>query len=90
MKYIITENQLKTLLKEDRVQFLKGQYVIDPKILDKSVESELESGEERMPGGMKPQKDSLKPLQNHDGIDLAYKIKNKKGKESIKLTDQTF
>ena len=90
MKYIITENQLKTLLKEDRVQFLKGQYVIDPKILDKSVESELESGEERMTGGMKPQKDSLKPLQNHDGIDLAYKVKSKKGKETIKLTDQTF
>jgi hypothetical protein len=90
MKYIISENQLKTLLKEDRVQFLKGQYVIDPKILDKSVDGELESGEERIPGGMNPLKDSVKPLQNHDGIDLAYKVKNKKGKESIKLTDQTF
>lgn len=90
MRYIITENQLKTLLKEDRVQFLKGQYVIDPKILDKSVEGELESGEERIPGGMNPKKDMITPIQGHNGVDLAYKVKNKKGKESVKLTDQTF
>ena len=45
MKYIISENQYKILLKEDRVTFLKNQNVISPEILDQSVEGEDEKGD---------------------------------------------
>ena len=90
MKYIITENQLKVLIKEDRVEFLRGQNVIDPKILDKSVEGSDEKDDERLPGDINPNKEKVTPIQGHDGIDIAYIITNKKGKKSIKLTEQIF
>jgi len=90
MKYIISENQYKILLKEDRVTFLKNQNVIDPKILDQSVEGEDEKDGEREPGGMKPKKITVEPIENHEGIDIAYILTNKKGKQSIKLTDVIF
>lgn len=89
MKYIISENQYKILLKEDRVTFLKTQNVIDPKILDQSVEGEDEKDGEREPGGMKPKKFKVEPIENHEGIDIAY-IVTKKNKQSIKLTDLIF
>jgi hypothetical protein len=89
MKYIISENQYKILLKEDRVTFLKNQNVIDPKILDQSVEGEDEKDGEREPGGMKPKKFIVEPIENHEGIDIAY-IVTKKNKQSIKLTDLIF
>ena len=89
MKYIISENQYKILLKEDRVTFLKNQNVIDPKILDQSVEGEDEKDGEREPGGMKPKKFKVEPIENHEGIDIAY-IVTKKNKQSIKLTDLIF
>ena len=89
MKYIISENQYKILLKEDRVTFLKNQNVIDPKILDQSVEGEDEKDGEREPGGMNPKKVKVEPIENHEGIDIAY-ILTKKNKQSIKLTDVIF
>ena len=90
MKYIISENQYKILLKEDRVTFLKNQNVIAPEILDQSVEGEDEKDGEREPGGMKPKKITVDPIENHEGIDIAYIITNRKGKQSIKLTDLIF
>ena len=45
MKYIISENQYNILLREDRVEFLKNQFVIDPKLLDKSTEGENDEEE---------------------------------------------
>ena len=90
MKYIISENQYKILLKEDRVTFLKNQNVISPEILDQSVEGEDEKDGEREPGGMKPKKITVDPIENHEGIDIAYIITNRKGKQSIKLTDLIF
>ena len=38
MKYIVTENQYKILLREDRVDYLRNQFVIDPPLLDDSTE----------------------------------------------------
>ena len=90
MKIIINENQYKVLLREDRVQFLKSQNVIDPKLLDKSVEGEDEKDDERKLGGMDPNKPIIEPIEDHNGLDIAYIIKNKKGKQSIKLSEQIF
>jgi Leucine-rich repeat (LRR) protein len=89
MKYIITESQYKILLREDRVEFLKNQNVIDPKVLDQSVEGEEEATDERRPGGMNPNKPKIEPIEDHNGVDIAY-IVSKKGKQSIKLAEQTF
>lgn len=90
MKIIINENQYKVLLKEDRVQFLKTQNVIDPKMLDKSVEGSDEKYDKRKPGGIDPNKPIIEPIEDHNGIDIAYIIKNKKGKQSVKLSEQIF
>ena len=89
MKYIISENQYKILLKEDRVEFLRNQNVIDPKLLDKAIEGEDEKDDERPEGGMNPKRVKVEPIENHDGIDMAYII-TKKNKQSIKLTDEIF
>ena len=89
MKYIISENQYKILLKEDRVEFLRNQNVIDPQILDQAVEGEDERDDERPEGGMNPRRVKVEPIENHDGIDMAYII-TKKNKQSIKLTDEIF
>lgn len=89
MKYVVTENQLDVLIKEDRVQYLKGQNVITTDELDKAKEGDLESAEERPEGGMK-KKTQIEPIQGHDGVDIAYIVTNRKGKKRIKLTEATF
>ena len=90
MKYIVTESQYKVLLKEDRVSYLKTQNVISKEMLDGITKGEKESGEDREAGGMKPSKVKIDPIQNEEGIDIAYIITNKKGKASIKLTEEIF
>lgn len=94
MKYIISENQYNILLKEDRVDFLRNQFVIDPKLLDKSTEGENEEEEfedgDRPAGGMKKSKEKVEPIQGHDGLDIAYIVTNKKGKSKVVLTDEIF
>jgi hypothetical protein len=53
MKYVVTENQLKVLLKEDRVTYLKNQYVI-PKDQLKTIMSDMQGrGGDRPDGGVK-------------------------------------
>jgi hypothetical protein len=94
MKYVITENQYTILLKEDRVDFLRNQYVIDPKLLDKSTdgkndEEEFEDGD-RPAGGMGKSKEKVEPIQGHNGLDIAYIVTNKKGKSKVVLTDEIF
>jgi hypothetical protein len=90
MKYIITENQYKILLREDRVEFLKSQNVIDPKLLDDLTSGKLEKKSKRPYGGMEPNKIMVEPIENHEGIDIAYIVTNNKGKQSIKLSDEIF
>ena len=90
MKYIITENQYRILLKEDRVAFLKTQNVIDPKLLDGLTKGKLEKKSKRPDGGMEPNKIKIEPIENHEGIDIAYIVTTNKGKQSIKLTDEIF
>jgi len=94
MKYVISENQYNILLREDRVDFLRNQFVIDPKLLDKSTdgendEEEFEDGD-RPAGGMKKSKEKVEPIQGHDGLDIAYIVTNKKGKSKVVLTDEIF
>ena len=95
MKYVISENQYKTLLREDRVDFLRNQYVIDPKVLDKATDGENEQEEfedgDRPAGGMKQSKEKVEPIQDqHNGLDIAYIVTNKKGKSKVVLTDEIF
>jgi hypothetical protein len=90
MKYIITENQYRILLKEDRVAFLKTQNVIDPKLLDDLTKGNLEKKSKRPDGGMEPNKIKVEPIENHEGIDIAYIVTNNKGKQSVKLSDEIF
>jgi len=94
MKYVISENQYTILLREDRVDFLRSQFVIDPKLLDKATdgkndEKEFEDGD-RPAGGMGKPKEKLEPIQDHDGLDIAYIVTNKKGKSKVVLTDDIF
>ncbi len=90
MKYVITENQYKILLREDRVAFLKAQNVIDPKVLDDQTKGNLERKSKRTDGGMEPNKTTVEPIENHSGVDIAYIVTNPKGKQSIKLTEEIF
>ena len=94
MKYIISENQYNILLREDRVDFLRNQYVIDPKLLDRATDGENEEEEfevgDRPAGGMRKPKEKVEPIQGHDGLDIAYIVTNKKGKSKVVLTDEIF
>ena len=89
MKYVVTENQLKVLLKEDRVTYLKNQYVI-PKDQLKTIMADMQGrGGDRPDGGVK-KGISIKPIEGDNGIDIAYIVTSKKGKESIKLSEEIF
>jgi len=98
MKYIITENQLKVLLKEDRVEFLKTQNVIAPEEIEKYQKnmskrmdiSDIPTGDIE-PDEVKGKGKEIKitAIQSMDGIDIGYIIE-KSGKKQIKLTDSTF
>jgi hypothetical protein len=87
-KFIVTENQLEILLKEDRVDFLKNQNVIKPEEIEKS--QERPEGEPEEFGRLGRRKSNIEPIQGHNGIDIAYIILNKSGKKTIKLTDASF
>ena len=90
MKYIITENQYRILLKEDRVEFLRNQNVIDQQTLDQAVEGENEREDEREPGGGRTRRVTVEPIENHEGIDIAYIVTGRNGKQSIKLSPEIF
>ena len=90
MKYIISENQYRILLREDRVTFLRNQNVIDQETLDQAVEGENEREDERPEGGGRPRRIKVEPIENHEGIDIAYIVTKRNGKQSIKLTESIF
>jgi hypothetical protein len=69
---------------------LKTQNVIDPKLLDDLTKGKLEKKSKRPEGGMDPNKIKVEPIENHDGVDIAYIVTNNKGKQSVKLTDEIF
>ena len=87
-KFIVSENQLEILLKEDRVDFLKNQNVIKPEEIEKS--QERPEGEPEDLGRLGRRKSNIEPIQGHNGIDIAYIVLNKSGKKTIKLTDASF
>jgi hypothetical protein len=98
MRYIITENQYKILLTEDRVDYLRNQNVVSPEqierfqrsMMDRRDVSDIPDGDveasdvERRPTGPK-----ITAIQGEGGIDIAY-IVEKKGKQQVKLTEPTF
>ena len=91
MKYIVTESQYKILLREDRVDYLKTQHVITNSQVDDLTQGEQESEEEREPGGIPPKKRiKVDPIQDESGVDIAYLYTSKKGKTSVKLTEEIF
>jgi len=53
MKYIVSESQLRILLKEDRVTFLRTNNVITKDDLKKYNQAEKEADGERPAGGIK-------------------------------------
>ena len=62
MRYTITEAQYGVLLREDRVDYLRNQFVIDPKLLDKSTEGENEEND--FEDGERPAgKEKIEPIQ---------------------------
>jgi len=87
MKIILTESQLDLVLTEDRVDYLKNQNVIDQEKIQQMLEPDDEAFDDDAP--KRPKKLDIKPIQDHNGIDIAYII-NKKGKESVKLTEAIF
>ena len=89
MKYVVTENQLKILLKEDRVTFLRTNNVITKDDLKKYKQAEKEASADRPEGGMK-KRIKIEPIEGHDGVDIGYIVTNKKGKQNIKVTEEVF
>ena len=90
MKYIVSESQLKVLLKEDRVTYLKTQNVITKDDLKKYKQAEKEVDQERPEGGMN-KRIKIEAIQGHDGVDIGYIVTNKKGtKQNIKVTEEVF
>ena len=89
MKYIVSESQLRILLKEDRVTFLRTNNVITKDDLKKYNQAEKEADAERPAGGIK-KRVQIEPIQGHDGVDIGYIVTSKKGKESIKVTEEVF
>jgi hypothetical protein len=91
MKYIVTESQYKILLTEDRLDYLKTQHVMTKTQVDDLTKGEKESEEEREPGGIPPKKRiKVDPIQDESGVDIAYLYTSKKGKTSVKLTEEIF
>ena len=89
MKYIVSESQLRILLKEDRVTFLRTNNVITKDDLKKYKQAEKEIDQERPEGGMK-KRIRIEPIEGHDGVDIGYIVTNKKGKQNIKVTEEVF
>ena len=90
MKYIVSESQLRVLLKEDRVTFLRTNNVITKEQLKDYKKSEKEATTERPEGGME-KRIKIEPIQGHDGVDIGYIVTNKKGtKKTIKVTEEVF
>lgn len=87
-KFIVTENQLEILLKEDRVDFLKNQNVIKPEEIEKSQERPEGEPEDLSRLGRK--KSNIEIIEGHNGIDIAYIVLNKSGKKTVKLTEASF
>lgn len=87
-KFIVTENQLEILLKEDRVDFLKNQNVIKPEEIEKS--QERPEGEPEDLGRLGRRKSNIEIIEGHNGIDIAYIVLNKSGKKTVKLTEASF
>tara|TARA_R110001632_G_scaffold35284_1_gene89091 strand:- start:1862 stop:3520 length:1659 start_codon:yes stop_codon:yes gene_type:complete len=91
MKYIVTESQYKILLTEDRVDYLKTQHVMTKRQVDDLTKGEKESEVEREPGGLPPKKSvKVVPIQDESGVDIAYLYTSKKGKTSVKLSEEIF
>jgi hypothetical protein len=98
MKIIIKESQYRVLLREDRVQYLKTQNVVNPEQIEKFQkrmtgrrnvrgipDGDVNTSDvERTPTDLK-----ITPIQGEGGIDIAYII-DKKGKQQVKLTEPTF
>jgi hypothetical protein len=87
MKIILTESQLDLVLTEDRVDYLKNQNVIDQERIQQMLSPEDEDFDADAP--KRPKKIEVKPIQDHDGVDIAYII-TKKGKDKVKLTEAIF
>ena len=59
--------------------------------VDDLTKGEQESEEEREPGGIPPKKRiKVEPIQDESGVDIAYLYTSKKGKTSVKLTEEIF
>jgi hypothetical protein len=87
MRIVLTESQLDLLLTEDRVDFLKGQHVVDKE----KVKQMLQPDDEEHDPEADPRRKRIEvsPIQNEDGVDIAYII-TKKGKKQVKLTEEIF
>ena len=89
MRYVVTESQLKVLLREDRVTFLKNNHVITKDQLKDYQKAEKESAQDRPEGGLK-KGTQIEAIQGEDGLDIGYFVTNKKGKQNIKVTEEIF
>jgi hypothetical protein len=98
MRYVITENQYKVLLTEDRVDYLRNQSVISPEqiekfqknIIDKRNISDIPNGDiDPKELKDKPNIPKIMAIEGDGGVDIAY-IVEKKGKKQVKLTEPTF
>tara|TARA_R110000868_G_scaffold29960_6_gene111424 strand:- start:3438 stop:5105 length:1668 start_codon:yes stop_codon:yes gene_type:complete len=93
MKVLVTESQLKVLLKEDRVTYLRNNNVVNPDILNEPIIPNTAdmSDEEAAKVRKKLERKKVKvtPIEGHDGVDVGYIIE-KKGKLQIRVTEEIF
>jgi hypothetical protein len=102
MRILINERQYRVLLKEDKIENAKNKFVFTDDILntflkkmklrrledqsdEKFVIVTSQSGDQ-----FKKPKERIDPIVDNRGYIIAYKIVNKRGKMSVKFTEEIF
>ena len=88
MKIRLKESQYRLLLREDRLDYLKGQVLVDPKDVD-NWEKTKDKPKRPGPDGEEPSvgKKDLKPILDHNDNPIAFL---RGAKNVVKLTPETF
>jgi len=102
MRILINERQYRVLLKEDKIENAKNKFVFTDDNLNTFLEKmklgslEDQSDEKfvivtsQSGDQFKKPKERIDPIVDEQGNTIAYKIVNKKGKMSVKFTEEIF
>lgn len=88
MKVKLTESQYKLLLREDRIEFLKGQFLVNPEEVKKWEKTKDKPKRPEIGGDeSKANKKDLEPILDHNDKPIAFLRGQNK---TLKLTEETI